>query len=66
MSENTSMNLRLPVSDKDAFVERCNAYGVAPPDMLREIIQAFGEGRLQILVPSNQLKILKGIHHHGS
>lgn len=57
------LNLRISEADRLAFNNRCNDYGVAPQDMLREMIAAFNAGTLRIHVPENQLKILKGIHH---
>ena len=62
-SKDEQLAVRVAPSIKEQFNARCDAYGVSPADMLREIVSAFIEGKLRISVPENQLKILKGIHH---
>lgn len=57
------LGLRLPLEDKQAFTRRCKDYGKPPQEMLREMITAFNEGRLRIIVSKDHLNILKGIHH---
>ena len=58
-----TLNLRLNVGAKQAFYERCDEYGVSPHEMLRDMIGAFNAGKLRIIAPKNQLKLLRGIHH---
>jgi hypothetical protein len=58
-----TLNLRLSAEAKQAFYDRCGEYEVSPHEMLREMIGAFSAGKLRIIAPKNQLKLLRGIHH---
>lgn len=60
---NPIYGIRLVAEQKAAYKSACAKLGVSHPDMLREMIDALIEGRLKIVVPKTQLKIIKGIHH---
>ena len=60
---NPIYGVRLETGNKDSYVEACKKLGVNHPDMIRDMIDAFTEGRLRIAVPKSQLKIIKGLHY---
>jgi hypothetical protein len=58
------MNLRISAEEKQKFMDLCGQYGITSYGMLREMVQAFNDGNLRIVVPENHLRILKGVHTH--
>ena len=43
----TTINFRIPVSERDAFWGKASAYGT-PSHVLREMVLAYNDGRLAI------------------
>lgn len=56
------IDLRISEEDKKTFIERCKKYDRPWPDMLREMIDAFNNGKLTITVPKTKLNLMKGVH----
>lgn len=60
---NTNINVRTHRPVKAAFYDRCRLLGVSNQTMLREIIEAFNEGRLLIHPKEGQHLTIKGVHN---
>ena len=59
---NSRIDLRISEQEKDKFIGLCADHDRPWPDMLREMIEAFNNQKLQILVPKSKLNLMKGIH----
>lgn len=43
-----ALNIRLPEGMRETFDESCSTIGINPSELIREMINAFNDGRLQI------------------
>lgn len=60
---NGKLGIRVTIKDRKTFLRKCNEYNKTYNEMLREIIIAFNEDRVQISLPSDQKNLLKEIYN---
>jgi len=57
--------IRVPTEDEQKFRDRCAELDVKPTDMIRELIEAFAEGRVTIIPSEAQLQQRREIYHES-
>jgi len=59
----TVLHLKIKQDHFDTFERKCKeTYGIKHTDMIREMIQALNEGRLNITPSKNQSKLFKEVY----
>lgn len=59
MGKDDSIQVRIDGEKKKFFIEKCESMGRNHADVLRELIDAFGEGRLKITPTTGQKKAME-------
>jgi hypothetical protein len=60
-----SLTVRLSSSSLNALNKIAEQCGESTSDLVREMVDALCKGKLKIIVPKSQLRMIKGVHVHA-
>lgn len=61
---NDRVDARINVEDKQRFIDKCDTMKRTWPSMLREMIVAFNENRLRIVVKKTDKQAMEKLYEH--